>query len=141
LHKKLSSLKKTGGRMEIKIREAVHDDVGFIVASWDKSAREARDREISQGTFKANYHHIIKRAVESADIYVACDPDESDHILGYAVVRDDCLLFCYTKYALRRQGIQKELLKNKVKSFASKPIWYNKNRDINLVYNPYPLYF
>ena len=118
----------------IHYRDAVPDDVGFILSSWLKSAGDAwselKTSDLSQwcdhrtmsgtqvGWFADVPHRFTRTAVAeilerpTTRAIVACDPDDPSVIFGYAIGEPDHRIvhWCHVKHALRRNGIARDLL-------------------------------
>lgn len=135
------------------IRDVAPADVGLIFSSWLKSARAGPALVIIPGpVYFAQHHKLIEGYFKTSTIKVACNPDDSNQIMGYiayetVVDADQSLLvvhFCYIKEVFRNQGIASALLASTGHELG-KPFFYttatkaseNLNRKLNMAYSPY----
>ena len=100
--------------MKINIRELKESDVNFILATWCRSAySNATGYREKQSIFHKGLERVIKRRYEQGDllVYIACDSDDPDFILGFAVFGYVYSLhYVYVKEAFKRLGVAKALL-------------------------------
>lgn len=89
-------------------------DMPFVYNSWMNSyrdfARHAFPNEPAYSVYRrtrARLDALIKRG---AELKIACDPDNTTIILGYACAELPVLHYVYVKEAYRRQGIALTLL-------------------------------
>lgn len=100
-----------------KLRKPTNADLPFIVNAWLKSYRTAEP-----GATNTVYFHeqkaLILRLLNEQETLLAVDPEDPEHILGF-VCWDPAkggpdswptLHYVYVKFALRRNGLARELL-------------------------------
>lgn len=93
-------------------------DFAFIYATWRNALwfAEKRDPKLADEFFRSA-SHLITAKTKDADIRIACLSDDSDMLLGWALLIGDNLEFVYVKADYRRSGIGK-LLTRGVKTFS-----------------------
>lgn len=102
------------------LRPAEGGDVNFILNSWLRRYREAISaRLVTDAVYYATQHKVIRAILAQPElrVLVACSPDDSSHIFGYAVGSDFSAYipglfivhFVYVKAAFRRFGVAKAL--------------------------------
>lgn len=99
------------------------------------------------------YPHQRKRietALQVADVYVLANPEDPNHLFGYAVVEHlregDVLHFVYIKYPYRKMGLAKKLIGHAVREQAATIVTHTTDSNFErlshkykLVYDPYIL--
>ena len=107
------------------VRDAVSGDLAFVIASWVKTLRgqshlslHISDDDLWSGIHD-RVHFLFKDA--SRKFKVACDNEQPDLILGWAIVDGETVLGAYTKKPFRRMGIMRTLLERSGIDFT-KPI-------------------
>jgi hypothetical protein len=119
---------------DIHYRDATADDVGFILASWLKSAGDAwatmKHSDVSEwckhkqlagvqvGWFADVPHRFTRSAVvevierPATRVVVACDVEDPTLLFGFAVTEpaNRIVHWVHVKHALRRNGVAKELM-------------------------------
>lgn len=128
--------------MDITLRGPNQKDSSFIVSSWLRSTREQADSDIELDVHYKDYRQFILNLLETDPIIlIACSKEDPDYIMGYAVHDDNVLYYMYVRYALRRQGVGKKLLKEMgdITHITHKPLWWHKDDRIkgSFKYNPY----
>ena len=106
-----------GGKMDAKVVVRPCDlikDVPFIYSTWRNSLFYDKKRNPSTAPtfFKAanrQLHEVLSSP--SVRVNVACLEDDSDHIIGYAVLADTNIEFVYVKKDYRGNGIASVLTK------------------------------
>ena len=102
-------------------------DTAYVVSSWLRSyadAREIRDylRAVHNGRkepFYDAYRPTVEALIARSQVLIACLPEHSDAIVGYAVLEEPRFLhWAYTKSAFRRLGVARFLLGD----FAALPL-------------------
>lgn len=103
----------------IEIRDLKPLDVHFVYATWLKGLYYGNDwfREIPQDLYFERYHPVVGAILKKPGVFVrvACLKDETDVILGYAVLERKTdtattLHWAFTKQAWRKIGIMKSLI-------------------------------
>lgn len=102
--------------MTVTLRKLRQGDTPFIFNSWLKSYRDsATVRSIPNRVYYEKQHRVIERLLESSVVYILCDGDNPDQILGYAVVDTDTtknlVHWVYVKHKYRRKGYTSGLFK------------------------------
>lgn len=97
-------------------------DLGYIIDTWRqglaaKSSLAKFDRDVY---FRLMARHIKALSREpGALVRIACDPENENTILGFAVLTGDELHYVYVREALRKHGIARLLLDGlAVKTYA-----------------------
>ena len=101
----------------VTIRNMVEADTNFVFDSWLKSWRKSRYAGVVQNDdYYATYRKTIERLImRGAEIKVACNPENENHILGYLcyeITPDGYSIvhFLYVKDPFLKQGIEFDLL-------------------------------
>lgn len=94
----------------VKVRDAVEDDISFIYATMLRGLYYGSDywHTVDKAIFFAKYENRLNKLLmtEGVTVKVACLPDASDVILGYAIYsHQDALHWIFVKQAWRRQGL------------------------------------
>lgn len=93
------------------LREATHDDLRFVHASWFDSWWKLRARKnIEFEIYKKEMNPRIDRLIERSRVLVAFFPEVPDEILGWSCIERDALHFCVVKHEYRRSGIGRGLV-------------------------------
>lgn len=133
---------------EFEIRDAVADDLNFILSSWLKSYRQSSQfaKHIPSRLYFEWHQKVIKRILErqTTRVRVAYTPEAPEVILGYFVAEEQGDIwvahYLYVKKAFRRFGIAKELFNNvgymEYTHMTDECRWI-LNKVLSLVYNPY----
>lgn len=132
----------------IAIRPARPEDIPFIYSSWLKSYKHGSNfgKSTRSTIFFENYREIIDEILISANIVVACLPEDANVILGYLVHDGSVFHYCFIKQTFRRMGLA-SMLKSAV--CATDPVVYTHETNIlkeidtnkrNMEYNPFLLY-
>ncbi len=98
----------------VTIRNANAGDKSFIYATWLRGLYHGSLYWACTNA-KQFYPEMSKRietVLYRAVIKVATDNNDPDLILGYAVIQDDTLHWCYVKTEGRLQGVARLLLKD-----------------------------
>jgi len=94
-------------------------DAGLIYSSYPKGVyygahdpiNPKDDHDIKSKWFKSFYVEMQDQIANST-IHIACMAENTNTILGYAIITGTTLNFVYVKELFRNQGIAKLLLKN-----------------------------
>ena len=127
-------------------RPAVGKDIPFIYATMLNSLRV--DSVIGSSTRKSvfynEYNPILDNILLNARVTVACLPDDSNVILGYAIHDGNLLHYVYIKEAFRLQGIAKDLYQHigqpNIITHETKTAMPIIANSVNFIYNPFILY-
>jgi GNAT superfamily N-acetyltransferase len=107
--------------LDYEIREGVPEDLRFIWRTWKSSFLvDSVNRgvycRVSEGKHKPYgwawdiMNGRVDHLLSKSDVWVACNPDDSDQIFGWIAVEDGRMHYMYVKDVYRGQGIAKELL-------------------------------
>ena len=95
-----------------KIREAVETDAAFVKSAWRGTFRTAGVGV--EGSEPEHYHRemqrLFDRILPNATVRIACDPDDPDSLIGFAVVSGDELRYAYVKQDFRKLGVVPAML-------------------------------
>lgn len=101
----------SGGASEIVVlRAGEASDHAFVTDSWLKSfwqqkiAHDAGDRYIHDMKW------LVRAWLARCSLLVACDPEDTAAIWGWAVTRGDTILYVFVREQFREQGLAKLLL-------------------------------
>lgn len=95
------------------VRDGVEDDRPFIFATMLRGLfyGDSWFSEVPKAIFMQEYHGIVERLLDTAEIRVACLKDDPEVILGYALINaPDTVHFVFIKKAFRGIGIAKSLV-------------------------------
>jgi hypothetical protein len=95
---------------EIIYRDATIDDVNFILSSWLKSYRPSAPL-VSDEVYFREHKALVMQLIQRSAVHIACDPSYPLSIYGYAVVEQGAVHYVYVKFALRKFGVARALLK------------------------------
>lgn len=101
----------------VTIRTSEPQDYDFIISSWLKGYRHSpQTRDIRSTIYFKYQHKIVENLLDESFIFVACNPEDSDHIYGYLVGEHyqknaDVIHWVYVKGPFRRMGIGTALFK------------------------------
>lgn len=118
-------------RNEVVLREMRSDDVPLITRSWKDNYRFSSPdsswltsrQECSRYYFK-EMNARVERLLERSAVIVACNPVDSDHVLGWACASNEggqrVMHYVWVRDAFRRLGIARTMLG--ALGFGSPPI-------------------
>lgn len=98
--------------LEFVIQPCNPGHIPFILSSWVKTAQSAFARAGQPAWICRAAHALaweIMQGTGSACV-VATEPDDGDHVYGYAVVKDGVVEVVYVKAAFRRAGVATAML-------------------------------
>lgn len=109
--------------MNLRIRPATADDMAFVVDTWRRSFEGS---PAVAGASKEHYFDEMRRVVgryaASAELRIACDPNDANHLVGYACFTGPELHWAYIKRDFRGLGIMHELLEGaEIDSYTFRP--------------------
>ncbi len=95
----------------IQIRSGTLTDQAFVYSTLLKGLYFGCELygQIDRIAFFDNYSKVADRILGSSELRVACLADDTDVVLGYALVQDNVLHYCFVKKPWRKQGIAKSL--------------------------------
>lgn len=136
--------------MPIEIRTGTADDVALVMNSWMKSHRESDEcKHLDYALYHRMFRPIVVNILTRSSVIIATNPDDDQHIYGYAVVEytdtDTILHYAYTKYTFRRFGVCTQLLEFAVPKLREVPTFITSigktfpalQDKFNLAYNPF----
>lgn len=96
---------------DVRLRPAEASDTNFIYSTYLRGLYygSAYLGLIDKEAFFANYEARLAYILSKASVVVACDTQEPDLILGYAISSPDALHYVYVKPPWRRQGLASKL--------------------------------
>ena len=103
--------------MQVVLRQIYYQpdaDFGFIYSTFGKGVYHGSAEPIQtpkQAWFQ-DFYKYLNELLPNATILIACPEDSPTTILGYSIVYNETLHFCYTKELFRKQGIATLMLKN-----------------------------
>lgn len=137
-------------QMPVEIRNATAEDVAFVLNSWIKAHRESDEcRHVDYALYHKHIRPIVVRILSRASVVMAVNPEDANHIYGYAVVEytdeDTILHYAYTKYTFRRFGVCTQLLEFAIPKLRETPTFITfigkqfpaVQTHFNLSYNPW----
>lgn len=88
--------------MTLRIRLAKPDDMGLILDAWrrsyeDSPAVKGADRE----HYRIEMTRAIRRLCDRAEVRVACNPDDEDHVVGFVAFTGREFHYGYVKQDFR----------------------------------------
>ena len=136
--------------MPVEIRTGVAEDVPLILNSWMKAHRESDECKFLDYTlYHKMFRPILVNILSRSSVIVAHNPEDVNHIYGYAVVEyvdtDTVLHYCYSKYTFRRFGVCRQLLEFAIPTVGQTPTFLTfagksfpiMQEKFHLVYNPW----
>lgn len=101
--------------MKPQLRQATPSDLNFIYNSWLKSYRNSPwAANVPSAVYFKIHHDLIEALIQRSSCVVACDSEDPDQILGFAIVeqRRDLKIahYVYVKQPYRRIGVATTLL-------------------------------
>lgn len=132
----------------IKIREAILEDVPFIMATWLRSyLSDMKHPKPARPIYFKRHHELIERNQHRFNAIIACSQDDENLILGYIVYDEkDVIQYAYVKEVYRKLGVFTKLLihlkgesKDIEYSHHTKDCYYLSSK-YNLKFNPYSFY-
>lgn len=139
----------TANAYKWKIRSAIPADINFIYSTFLKAFKHDSDvgKSVEGSVFFDEYQLVADKILDTADVFVACDPNNDFVIYGYLICEPSILHFAFVKEGFRRLGIAKSLYlaaehrSGEFESFTHKT--HNATRVISklkLKFNPFKLY-
>lgn len=121
---------------ELVLRDQVPSDRGYLRSSWVVCYREhCSDRTIRRipgGEYRPRWSRIAERLLDTAQVRVACAPDDPDTILGYIVWdparpgRPAILHWVYLRLEFQGLGLLDQLLREAgIDREKPDPLWYS----------------
>ena len=87
---------------------------------------------------------FLQKILPSTSVAVLCDPEDSDHIIGWICYEEDCLHFIFVKFNFRRLGFGSELMKKANLPEVCQVSWrtpaLNFFKNYEWTWNPYRSY-
>lgn len=130
----------------ISIREVREEDVNFILNSWLKVMRQETPLDCDNDTFFDRHKRNIIRILQSADTFMAVNPEDQDQIFGYLVSeKPNVVHFGFVKSPFRRLEVFNRLLTHALQSelvIYTQRTWatgFFRNK-YKLAYDPFRFY-
>jgi hypothetical protein len=97
---------------EVKIRPFDPGDLPYVSKTYLDCLRQESSefRNVPPDVFQIGQQKVLARLLGSSKGVVACLPEETGAIAGWALYSSGILHFCYVKHSFRRLGVAKELL-------------------------------
>ena len=103
------------------LRERRESDDAMIIDSWLRSGlqypiftaecgRPPIRLRPPPGLLLSQNRTFLQKILPLTSVAVLCDPEDSDHIIGWICYEEDCLHFIFVKYNFRRLGFANELM-------------------------------
>jgi GNAT superfamily N-acetyltransferase len=103
------------------LRERRESDDAMIIDSWLRSGlqypiftaecgRPPIRLRPPHGLLLSTNRTFLQKILPLTSVAVLCDPEDSDHIIGWICYEEDCLHFIFVKYNFRRLGFANELM-------------------------------
>ena len=103
------------------LRERRVSDDAMIIDSWLRSGlqypiftaecgRPPIRLRPPPGLLLSTNRTFLQKILPLTSVAVLCDPEDSDHIIGWICYEEDCLHFIFVKYNFRRLGFGNELM-------------------------------
>ena len=122
---------------DLRIRAQEPSDRGFLRSSWVENYREhscdKMTRRIPGSEYRPRWSRIAERLLDTAQVRVACAPDDPDTILGYIVWepsrpgRPAILHWVYLRLEFQGFGLLDQLLREAGidRDKQDQPLWYS----------------
>lgn len=104
-------------KLSVVTRPARPSDFGFVVHSGSREAAQFVQRR-QQFHVKPVLLPMFDALVRATDVEIACEAEQPDTILGWAMARGGRLIFLYVSATVRRQGIARLLKRAVLKEAA-----------------------
>jgi GNAT superfamily N-acetyltransferase len=74
--------------MSIALRPGAASDVDFVFSAWLRSFLKHRQKvlfpvQLTDAEYFKGHHRLIESVLGRANVLVACDPDDPNHLYGY----------------------------------------------------------
>ena len=116
--------------MPIEVRDAVADDHGFVVSAWLESYHDGSKiaRRVLFRDYREAQRRIIHRLLRRSVAIVACDPEATGHLLGFALGERAgntlVLHYVYVRQTRRRHGVARKLVAELVQRLSTRALVY-----------------
>lgn len=97
--------------------------MGFILATFGRSVffgKEELERSRYQ-EFREDFDRYLDVILKEGTIYIACEDQMPNFVLGYSIIEDHVLHFVFVKRDYRKNGIGTLLIKNRAIEDVYKP--------------------
>jgi len=134
------------------LRERRESDDAMIIDSWLRSGlqypiftaecgRPPIRLRPPPGLLLSQNRTFLQKILPLTSVAVLCDPEDSDHIIGWICYEEDCLHFIFVKYNFRRLGFANELMEEADLPVECEVSWrtpaLNFFKKYNWTWNPY----
>lgn len=131
------------------------DEIGYIMKTWGREERKNQPRMYPDRLFYSNFGAIMSGLAKRSDCIVACNPDDINQIIGFAVGKcvpelDIMMMhFAYVRPEFRRLGIGKEMcVRLGYDASRHEMVMTHTSRDVEridrkgrpIIYNPHSIY-
>lgn len=121
----------------VTYRPPTPDDLAFITSSWLKSNRNSDFANYVENKAYYKLHSdLIKSILNRSLVTVICDPEDANHIYGYAVyelINTNLILhYIYIKFSYRNFGLAKDCLKTIYPDFGNKDIYLTHTDQVKI---------
>lgn len=97
----------------VKIRKATNKDLNFVLSATLKTLRSSGNNKFMRTEYFYKLHNDpIEKLIRASNILLAVNENEPDFIQGFLIANDNTVIYAYTRKAMRRMGVFKELFKN-----------------------------
>lgn len=107
-----------------RVRAHVRDDEAYVFDTWRQDfAQDSKLAKFDRGVYFCLMprHARALTLQRNVQIRIACDAEDEDTIVGFAILSGPTLHYLYTRKTLRGHGIARRLLDGiEVKSYACK---------------------
>lgn len=113
-----------------KLRGPKPTDLAWVVDTWLRSYRQ-HHCDVDHDSYFAAQRKLIEGLIPQTLVVIACDPEDEDHVFGWACVKDDVVHYVYVKHTLRSVGVATDMLRVLVPGWKERDLWCShrpKNR-------------
>lgn len=129
------------------LRPAEDRDTAFVIGSWLESYKNAAPKgtwrhQLPWPRYRRQQTAVIKHAMEHGSTVVACVPDDTDHLLGFACGRGSVVHYVHVRPERRRLGLATMLVQTlslgggTCEASHMTPAGEHLGRKFSLTYNP-----
>ena len=128
----------------VALRDMVPGDIAYVCQTWERNYRPSAG--VSDVVYAREQHRLINRilAAPSTTVVIACSPDVTSTIHGWACGDADRLHYAYVPLALRGKGLARAMISRLLGAYPQRievtSRFHNGNEArTRFVHNPYPL--
>lgn len=109
--------------VRVGLRVGREGDESFVYDSWIRSYSSATpNRHVKWPEYHRYQKQVVTRLLARSELIVLCDPDDPDHVLGYAVIEPTLerltLHWIFIKYSFRKFKLSTWLIEHILKTFG-----------------------